>query len=121
MEKHQKLLKKARQYIPSGVNSPVRAFKAVGGDPLFIKRGKGPWIWDEEGKHYLDFCASWGPLIFGHAPEGLLRRLARDMKHGTSFGAPTAGEVELAKGIHSFFPSIEKWINQISFIIKNKK
>ncbi len=102
------LFKKAQQLIPSGVNSPVRAFRAVGGTPLFIQRGKGPFIWDEGGKRYLDFCASWGPLIFGHAPEGLLRRLTRDMKRGTSFGAPTAGEVELAGRIHDFFPSIEK-------------
>src|SRR3989338_4887167 len=106
--KNTKLLKRALRHIPAGVNSPVRAFRAVGGEPFFIKRGKGPFIWDENGRRYLDFCASWGPLIFGHAPEGLLKRLARDMQNGTSFGAPTAGEVELAARLHTFFPSIEK-------------
>ncbi|OGW72549.1 MAG: glutamate-1-semialdehyde-2,1-aminomutase [Omnitrophica bacterium GWA2_52_12] len=106
--KNKRLFKRAQKHIPSGVNSPVRAFRAVGGEPFFIKRGKGPFVWDENGRRYLDFCASWGPLIFGHAPEGLLKRLARDMKKGTSFGAPTAGEVELAGRIHTFFPAIEK-------------
>ncbi len=105
---NKKLFKRAQKSIPSGVNSPVRAFRAVGGTPLFIRRGKGAFIWDEDGRRYVDFCASWGPLIFGHAPAGLLRRLARDMKRGTSFGAPTAGEVELAERIRAFFPTIEK-------------
>ncbi len=106
--RNKRLFQRAQKHIPSGVNSPVRAFRAVGGDPLFIRRGKGPFLWDENGRRYLDFCASWGPLIFGHAPDGLLNRLARDMRRGTSFGAPTAGEVELAHRLHAFFPSIEK-------------
>lgn len=107
-DKNKKILKRALKRIPSGVNSPVRAFRGVGGDPLFIQRGKGAFVWDENGRRYFDFCASWGPLIFGHAPAGLLKRLTRDMKRGTSFGAPTAGEVELAHRIHAFYPSIEK-------------
>ncbi len=108
MSKNKKLFFLAQRHIPSGVNSPVRAFRGVGGDPLFIRRGKGAFIWDENGKRYLDFCASWGPLIFGHAPEGLLRRLAQAVRRGTSFGAPTAGEVETARRIPAFFPAIEK-------------
>lgn len=98
----------AQKFIPSGVNSPVRAFCAVGGNPLFIRRGKGPFIWDEQGNRYLDFCASWGPLIFGHAPLGLIQTLRREIANGTSFGAATRKEIELAQKIHSFFPSIEK-------------
>ncbi len=98
----------AKKFIPSGVNSPVRAFRAVGGNPLFIRRGKGPFIWDERGRRYLDFCASWGPLIFGHAPQGLLQVLRREIANGTSFGASTRKEVELAREINSFFPSMEK-------------
>ncbi len=98
----------AKKFIPSGVNSPVRAFRAVGGNPLFIRRGKGAFIWDEEGRCYLDFCASWGPLIFGHAPEGLVNILRRELANGTSFGASTRKEVELAQKIYSFFPSMEK-------------
>ena len=102
------LYRLARQYIPSGVNSPVRAFRAVGGNPVFIQKGKGPWIWDEAGRRYLDFCCSWGPLLFGHAPAGLIQTVRREIRKGTSFGAATRKEVELAKLIHSFFPSMEK-------------
>jgi glutamate-1-semialdehyde 2,1-aminomutase len=98
----------ANRYIPSGVNSPVRAFRAVGGNPIFIRRGKGPAIWDEQGKRYLDFCLSWGPLLFGHAPDGLIQTLRREIARGTSFGTATRKEVDLAKKIHSFFPSMEK-------------
>ena len=102
------LFKRAQKVIPSGVNSPVRAFKAVGGDPVFVKRGKGPYIWSEDGKRYLDFCASWGPMIFGHAPDGLIREVTKALKNGTSFGAPTAKEVELAEKISKLIPSMQK-------------
>jgi len=98
----------AKKHIPAGVNSPVRAFRAVGGDPVFIQKGKGPYLWDVGGKRYLDFCSSWGPLLFGHAPDGLIRTLQKEIQKGTSFGAPTSKEVELAGEIHQFFPSIEK-------------
>lgn len=104
----QGLYQDALKVIPGGVNSPVRAFKAVGGEPVFVRRGKGPWIWDEKGKKYLDFCASWGPLIFGHAPEGLVREVKKALRDGTSFGACTAKEVKLAQKIRDFFPSMEK-------------
>ncbi|MBI3313716.1 MAG: glutamate-1-semialdehyde 2,1-aminomutase [Candidatus Omnitrophica bacterium] len=103
-----KLFEQAQKYIPSGVNSPVRAFLAIGGTPVFIRKGKGPFLWDESGKKYLDFCMSWGALIFGHAAPGLIRTLRREIANGTSFGASTKKEVELARAIQSFFPSMEK-------------
>ena len=102
------LYKRATQYIPAGVNSPVRAFRAVGGDPIFAKKGKGPWIWDASGKRYFDFCNSWGALLFGHAPAGLIRTLQREVTNGTSFGIATEKEVVLAQKIQSFFPSMQK-------------
>lgn len=105
--KSSQIYKQAAKIIPGGVNSPVRAFKSVGGNPVFIKRGKGAFIWDEEGKRYLDFCGSWGALLFGHAPESLLKTLAREMKNGTSFGIATKKEVELAQALQSFYPSME--------------
>jgi len=98
----------AKKYIPSGVNSPVRAFRAVGGTPLFIQKGKGAFLCSVEGRRYLDFCLSWGPLIFGHAPAGLVRAIEKAAHSGTSFGAPTVRETEAAKLIKKAFPSIEK-------------
>ncbi len=102
------LYQRAKKVIPAGVNSPVRAFRAVGGDPVFIKQGKGPFIWSQAGEKYLDFCASWGPMIFGHAPDGLLQAVKKQLARGTSYGAPTLGEVELAEVIRRFVPSMEK-------------
>lgn len=102
------LFREAERYLPGGVNSPVRAFRAVGGEPVFIKRGRGAYVWDESGKRYLDFCASWGPLLFGHAPPALVRRLCREIVKGTSFGTVTRKEVELARSLRQFFPSLEK-------------
>ncbi|HTL47882.1 MAG TPA: glutamate-1-semialdehyde 2,1-aminomutase [Verrucomicrobiae bacterium] len=102
------LFREAEKVIPSGVNSPVRAFRGVGGTPVFVRRAKGAFLWDEDGKRYLDFCASWGPMILGHAPAGLLTRLRREIKNGTSFGAATVKEVHLAKAIRAFVPSMEK-------------
>ena len=87
----------AQKYIPSGVNSPVRAFGAVGGSPVFMKRAKGSKIFDEAGKEYLDFCCSWGPMIFGHAPDALIATLKDALDDGTSFGTATTKEVEAAK------------------------
>ncbi len=98
---------RARERIPAGVNSPVRAFQAVGGDPVFIRRGRGPYLWDEKDNRYIDFCGSWGALLFGHSPLGLIKTLNREMIHGTSFGTATTKEVRLAEKIHAFFPSIE--------------
>lgn len=102
------LFQEALKHLPSGVNSPVRAFGAVGGTPVFMKRGRGAFVYDESGKRYLDFCLSWGPLIFGHSPAGLVKALQREVKNGTSFGASTKKEVELAQLIKKAFPSIEK-------------
>ena len=95
--------------MPGGVNSPVRAFKAVGGNPVFIQKGEGSRIWDADGRSYIDYIGSWGPLINGHRPTAVTERLRRVIDEmGTSFGAPTASEVELAEVICSRFPSIDK-------------
>ena len=79
------LFETAQQYFPGGVSSPVRAFKSVYGPPLFIQRGEGPWIWDVDGHQYLDFCASWGPLIHGHANPAVLQSIMATAVNGTSF------------------------------------
>ncbi len=108
MATNKELFEQAQKYMPGGVNSPVRAFKAVGGTPKFIKRAKGPYIYDEEGKEYIDYCCSWGPMILGHAHDEVLKVLNSVMKDGTSFGAPNKWEIELAKLICESVPSIEK-------------
>ncbi len=91
------LFETAKTYFPGGVNSPVRAFKSVGGTPLFLEKGKGAQVWDADGNQYIDYCCSWGPLILGHANDKVLDRVDVTMRKGTSFGAPTALENELAK------------------------
>ena len=109
MSKSESLFNRAQQVIPGGVNSPVRAFKAVGGNPVFIAKGEGSRIWDVDGRSYIDYIGSWGPLIDGHRPGAVTERLRQvidDM--GTSFGAPTELEVELAELICGMFPSIDK-------------
>jgi glutamate-1-semialdehyde 2,1-aminomutase len=103
-----KLFLEAQEYIPGGVNSPVRAWRAVGGNPLFIQRGRGCRVVDADGKEYLDYVGSWGPLIVGHAHPQVVRALEETLKRGTSFGAPTAREIELAKIVVESVPSIEK-------------
>src|SRR5947208_185422 len=108
MNRSEQLFRRAQEIIPGGVNSPVRAFRAVGGHPLFIQRGEGSHIWDVDGREYIDYVGSWGPLIFGHRPPEVLKALEDVLKIGTSFGAPTEREVELAELITKFFPSIEK-------------
>jgi glutamate-1-semialdehyde 2,1-aminomutase len=89
------------------VDSPVRAFRAVGGDPLFIARGEGAWLEDVDGNRYVDYMLSWGPLILGHAPAALVRALADAAALGTSFGAPSPLEVQLARRVREFFPAVE--------------
>jgi glutamate-1-semialdehyde 2,1-aminomutase len=106
--KSEKLFTRAQQVIPGGVNSPVRAFKAVGGTPVFIDRGSGSHITDVDGRTYIDYVMSWGPLIHGHAPGGLVKALSASARRGTSFGAPTALEVELAELVRSMMPSLER-------------
>lgn len=102
------LFEKAKEYFPGGVNSPVRAFKSVSGTPLFIERGKGAYIWDADGDRYLDFCCSWGPLILGHAPDKVVASIQATLEKGTSFGAPTRLENELAELILSNHRFIDK-------------
>jgi len=98
----------ARQVIAGGVNSPVRAFKAVDGQPLFIARGEGPYIFDLDGNRYIDYVGSWGPLILGHAHPAVVEAVARALRDGTSFGAPTERETRLAEIICRAVPSIER-------------
>ncbi len=103
-----KLFDRARRVIPGGVNSPVRAFKAVGGSPHFIARASGSRIIDVDGNSFIDYVGSWGPLIHGHAPKALIARLARQARLGTSFGAPSPLEVDLAERVRERLPSMER-------------
>jgi glutamate-1-semialdehyde 2,1-aminomutase len=102
------LFVRALARIPGGVNSPVRAFRSVGGKPIFMARGEGSRLWDVDGKEYIDYIGSWGPLIFGHRQREVLRALEEVLEIGTSFGTPTGREVELAELICKLVPSIEK-------------
>jgi len=102
-----KLFARAQETIPGGVNSPVRAFGSVGGDPLFIVRADGAWVTDADGKVYLDFVGSWGPMILGHNQEGIRKAVFEALKLGTSFGAPTTGEIELAELVVELVPSVD--------------
>lgn len=98
----------ASRVIPGGVNSPVRSWRAVGGHPAFIARGEGAWVVDADGRRYLDFVASWGPLVLGHAPAPVVQAIVGQAGLGTSFGAPTALEVELASLLVDALPSVEQ-------------
>ena len=111
-EKSEELFKKAQAYFPGGVNSPVRAFRSVGGTPLFISKGKGSHIWDADGNEFIDYCGSWGPLILGHANANVLKAIKETVESGTSFGAPTALENELAELILSN----NKYLEKIRFV-----
>ncbi|MFQ5418558.1 MAG: aminotransferase class III-fold pyridoxal phosphate-dependent enzyme, partial [Myxococcota bacterium] len=102
-----KLFRRARRTIPGGVNSPVRAFGSVGGTPPFVARAEGCRVWDADGNAYIDYVGSWGPMILGHANPGVLRAIERAARRGTSFGAPTALEVELAEVICKAVQSVE--------------
>ncbi len=104
----EKLFAASSRILPGGVDSPVRAFKAVGATPLFIVRGRGATIEDADGHKYIDYVMSWGPLIHGHAPKGLLKTLAATAARGTSFGAPTELETQLAHRVAMLMPSIER-------------
>ena len=98
----------AKQFIPGGVNSPVRAFKSVGGSPVFIKKAKGPYIWDADDKQYIDYVGSWGPMILGHAHPEVIQAVQEAAENGLSFGAPTESETTLAQKICELIPSIDK-------------
>ncbi|MBC6905370.1 glutamate-1-semialdehyde-2,1-aminomutase [Saccharophagus sp. K07] len=102
-----KLFAEAQAVIPGGVNSPVRAFKAVGGEPIFIERAKGAYLYDSDGKRYVDYVLSWGPMILGHADDDVLEAVIAKARSGLSFGAPTEIETELAREIVRLIPSIE--------------
>ena len=106
--KSQKLYERATEIIPGGVNSPVRAFKAVGGAPLFIRRASGATIEDVDGNRFVDYVMSWGPMIHGHAPAGQVRAVAAAARLGTSFGAPSPLEVELGERVRELMPSLER-------------
>ena len=102
------LFKQAQQHIPGGVNSPVRAFKGVGGSPIFIDHAKGAYLFDSDGKKYIDYVASWGPMILGHAHPDVVDAVQKSAERGLSFGAPTTIETEMAEKICTLVPSIEK-------------
>ncbi|KND58850.1 Glutamate-1-semialdehyde aminotransferase [Candidatus Paraburkholderia schumanniana] len=108
MSKNQALFERAQRTIPGGVNSPVRAFRSVGGTPRFIERAEGPYFWDAEGKRYIDYIGSWGPMILGHLHPEVLEAVQRVLVHGFSFGAPTQAEIEIAEEICKLVPSIEQ-------------
>lgn len=106
--KSKQLFEKAQQYIPGGVNSPVRAFRAVGGDPLFIKSADGAYVFDEDDNAYIELINSWGPMVLGHNHPLIREAVVKAMEKGTSFGAPTVMEVEIAELISLMVPSVEK-------------
>jgi glutamate-1-semialdehyde 2,1-aminomutase len=101
------LFQEAQRYIPGGVNSPVRAFRSVGGEPVFIRKASGAYIWGEDDRRYIDYVGSWGPMILGHAHPAVIEAVREAALSGLSFGAPTAVETELAKRVCSIVPSIE--------------
>ena len=107
-ERSRTLFQEAIAVIPGGVNSPVRAFKAVGGDPLFIDRGEGTHLYDADGNQYMDCIGSWGPLVLGHAHPAIVAAITAQVARGTTFGAPTELEIRLAKAIVAAVPSVEK-------------
>ena len=102
------LFQEASRRIPGGVNSPVRAFKGVGGDPVFFARGRGAYLWDEDGRRYIDYVASWGPMILGHADPQVVEAVKKAADNGLGFGAPTRIETEMADLVCSLVPSVEK-------------
>ena len=107
------LQKRAEKYFPGGVNSPVRAFRSVGGDPPFLVRGEGPYVWDADGNQYIDYVGSWGPLILGHAVPDVIDAIVHAARNGTSFGASTPTEADLAELVTQAFPAVEKvrWVS----------
>ncbi|MEY2781724.1 MAG: glutamate-semialdehyde--aminomutase, partial [Pseudomonadota bacterium] len=107
MSTNLQLFERAQQVIPGGVNSPVRAFRAVGGTPRFIARAQGAYLWDAEGRRYIDYIGSWGPMILGHGHPEVLEAVAKAARDGLSFGAPTEREVELAEAILRHVPSMD--------------
>src|SRR5512142_2619779 len=107
MTKSESLFRRAQELIPGGVNSPVRAFRSVGGNPPFIAEGQGSHLFDVDGNEYIDYVGSWGPLLLGHRHPEILAALESALETGTSFGAPTEREIELAEAIRDAVPSVE--------------
>src|SRR5688500_2482107 len=105
--KSESLFSRAQKSIPGGVNSPVRAFKGVGGTPIFITKAKGAYLYDADGNRYIDYIASWGPLILGHAFEPVVRAIREKVIDGTSYGAPTELEIEMAELIKSMVANVD--------------
>ncbi|HSC80900.1 MAG TPA: glutamate-1-semialdehyde 2,1-aminomutase [Chitinolyticbacter sp.] len=108
MNRNQTLFDAAQRHIPGGVNSPVRAFGSVGGTPRFFERGEGAYVWDADGKRYIDYVGSWGPLILGHAHPMVIEAVEKALRNGLSFGAPTAAEVDLAELLCELLPSMDQ-------------
>ncbi|RZO75751.1 MAG: aminotransferase class III-fold pyridoxal phosphate-dependent enzyme, partial [OM182 bacterium] len=107
-DRSRELFEQAQTYIPGGVNSPVRAFKSVGGNPLFIKGGEGAYVIDSDDNSYVDYVGAYGPLILGHRNQSVLAALSEQLKAGLGYGATTEAEVEIAKKICKFVPSLEQ-------------
>lgn len=108
VNQNERLYRQAKRLIPGGVNSPVRAFKAVGGKPIFAAKAKGAYLWDADGKRYIDYCLSWGPMILGHARREVLAAVKKAMERGTSYGVSTEAEVQLAELLVKAIPSVQK-------------
>src|SRR5579859_621754 len=106
--KSQELFRKALRLMPGGVSSPVRAFRGVGGEPVFIASGRGSRMTDVDGYTYIDYVGSWGPLILGHGHAEVVEAIARALESGTSFGASSAGEIDLVEKIQAAFPSMDR-------------
>ena len=107
LDKSKKLYETAKDLMPGGVNSPARSWSAVGGDPIFVARGHGPLVWDVDGNCYIDYLCSWGPMILGHAHSRVVDTVKSTVEHGTSFGAPTEHENDLACLVLDAFPTID--------------
>ncbi|MCY3564826.1 MAG: aminotransferase class III-fold pyridoxal phosphate-dependent enzyme, partial [Gammaproteobacteria bacterium] len=107
-QRSQRLYAEARKYIPGGVNSPVRAFRGVGGEPLFFESSEGAWLTDADGNHYIDYVGAWGPLILGHRHPAVIEALQRQLEKGLGYGASTEAEVRLAEEVCRLVPSIEQ-------------
>ena len=108
MDQNEVLFDRAQKSIPGGVNSPVRAFRSVGGAPRFIKKALGPHMYDVEGKQYIDYIGSWGPMILGHNNPHVIEAVKEAVDNGLSFGAPTVGEIDIAEEIKRLIPSVEE-------------
>jgi glutamate-1-semialdehyde 2,1-aminomutase len=108
MQTNEELFARAQRVIPGGVNSPVRAFRAVGGTPRFIQRAQGAYMWDAQGQKYIDYIGSWGPMILGHGHPAVVEAVTRAAADGFSFGAPTEREIELAEAIIALVPGVEQ-------------